>query len=160
MFMKHFSLILLIALGGCANYLGTPTHEYDQYLADFNSDLMRLGYSPIDFNQTVIHKGNTPEKARANCDSGTAVRKSGIVHMSVSNSFDENQDHIKRAIVYHELGHCFLGLDHSEGATKWIMTARDLSGVMSLADFSEDSIRLQYVQEMLNISKFNEPTIF
>lgn len=160
--MEHIILILFYLLCvGCnqQEFAGQKTHEYDQYLVDFNSDLARLGYSPIDFSHTDIRKGQTVStanglNARASCDSGAAVRHGGPVNITVISHFNENPDYHRKIIIYHELGHCFLGLKHSEVKTKWIMMPRDLTGVMSSDDVNDDTKRLQMVKEMLESSKY------
>ncbi len=110
---------------------------------------------PIDFSQTTIREVDalTNDNVIVNgaCYS-TAVRNSGQVSISIDSGVKRYMDSTKLATVYHEIGHCFLGLQHVAG--KKIMSNENLGTVFLFYNLNDDSERLRLVKEMLEGSAY------
>ncbi len=154
--MKQVVLfIFLIVLGSCQKPQGTVTHDFDQYLAGFNSDLARLGYSQIDFSQTMITSVdglNENGAARLGMCYSVALRNGGPVNIGVSPLLSQNGPDVIRAMIYHELGHCFLGLDHV--STHSIMNGGNTRTLFTFDEMNDENKRLVFVKEMLEASGY------
>ena len=112
--MKTLILIMSFFIVGCAekNY-GVKTTEYNIYLAQFNEDLKKLGATPIDFSQTEIYNDNLG-KYLGLCIGHPVKKSSGRAIIRIGNDIKEYPSFRKAALIYHEIGHCFLGLEHSK----------------------------------------------
>lgn len=120
-------LICAVSCTRCAKGVGgVKTDSYNHILQQFNSDLLSLGYSAVDFSQTEIREVDsfqafdlTNKQALMLCGSGISLKKSGsiviYVNKSVVTGFTPESS--KVAIMYHELGHCVLGLKHTSVGT-------------------------------------------
>lgn len=153
--MKNIVMIILAALllAGCSKQIqGTPTNQYNQYLVDFNQDLVRLGYSKIDFSQTIILESLLDDKKEGNCASGLIKRNSGVVYIQVIKGFTESPAFYKKLLIYHEVGHCFFGLNHKDGIS--IMNRNVSRGVLSQSDFIDENKRLFLIKEMIEDASY------
>ena len=142
----------LLIFSGCSQIKGEVTHEYDEYLYQFNSDLVALGYKPINFSDTIIYKSDELKDAAGECVGGAMVKNEGHTVILVKKSFDFAPAWAKKALIYHELGHCFLGLGHEEGT---IMGAAMLPMVYSTgSSIMDDSRRFEELKAMLKNSSY------
>lgn len=151
--MRYLVLILLSlwTLSCQKNIQGDVTHEYDQYFQDFNSDLVSLGYRPIDFSQTVIRQDNSMTEHDGMCF-GVEVKDRGITNISFGKRMRGYVEKQRMLVAYHEIGHCFLGLEHASEARK-IMNPVAIQSY-SYAELGVESFRLSLVREMLEGSAY------
>lgn len=156
--MKAFVLIIIL-LAGCAKPIdGEVTHEFDQYLHDFNSDLMKLGYMPIDFSQTTILIGEVPYGAEATCD-GRKLQRQGFAVITIRRESLSQQEYLKKSTIYHEVGHCFLGLDHDSVDNVSIMN--ESKNIVYHPEYmNQESLRLSLVSDMVSASGYIHISIF
>jgi hypothetical protein len=81
--------------------------EFQTYLTDFEADAKRFGRD-VNTDSISISFGDTGSPNNgAICHTGS---KEIIVQKAL---WDVDDDTERKIIVYHELGHCVLGLDHS-----------------------------------------------
>lgn len=153
--MRLFLALIILLTFGCnkTGVFGTDTKEYDKYLTQFNDDLMSLGYPPVDFSQTQIiktEKFKDELSADAYCPH-VAVKSGGAITLFVSENMKVYSDTGKAYMIYHELGHCVLGLQHKDGNN--LMSP--MIGTLALwsNQFNEEN-RLSYLKEMLESSGF------
>ncbi len=154
--MKYVVLIFLtLSVLSCnkSGVYGKDTQDYDKYLQQFNEDLISLGHQPIDFSQTNIietEKFKNEVSADAYCPQ-RAVKTGGIVTIFVSKNMSIYSDTGKAYMIYHELGHCVLGLEHKNGNN--LMSP--MIGTLALwsNDFNEAN-RLSYIEEMVESSGY------
>lgn len=86
--------------------------EYHKFLKDFNNDLQLLNQPTLDFSDTHIIEKNMSYDAM--CDSIQKKYK-GLTIIYVSKKLNTYPDYAQRLIIYHEIGHCFYGLNHIDG---------------------------------------------
>lgn len=153
--MKLLALIVFIFLAGCAKPIdGEVTHEFDQYLHDFNSDLMKLGYMPIDFSQTLIVR-KTMSRDSIQAESEIRLQNKGSSVIYITERFGIGADYIDKMIIYHEIGHHFLGLRHSENDPKALMTNLGTASHIGPTEFETENSRLYLVSRMLKDSLYH-----
>lgn len=131
--------------------VGEITTQYDHMLAQFNSDLSELGYETIDFSQTEIRIGDlsplNPGLVAGICFGRNTTREGrSIIGLSSYKTFQFNT-----LTLYHEIGHCFLGLGHHEGYTLMNLAT---SPVIAFDFQDSKEKRLALVQILLNESGF------
>lgn len=149
------ALFLAMTYSSCQKIEGNVTHKYDDYLVEFNADIARLGYQPIDFSETVIRENDNlkPDDGPTlgYCHS-IELKHEGPANISVSTRLATYGHDIATALIYHELGHCFLGLDHTK--THSIMNGGNLRTFFTYAEMTDESKRLALVKEMLQNSSY------
>jgi PBP1b-binding outer membrane lipoprotein LpoB len=134
----------LLIFSGCSQIKGEVTHEYDEYLQQFNSDLVALGEQPIDFSETRILKADI--NTMGNCGA-IAKKRSGLTFIQVSNNLPKFITKESLTIlIYHEIGHCFFGQQHTQNSSD-IMYEQHPSNLK--AQFSIESQRLELVRQMI-----------
>jgi hypothetical protein len=146
--MKYI-VVLFLLVSGCAknNFFDL----FFPYFSDFNQDISTLGYQPIDFSKVILVEEDLPGNYRALCVA-VGLRLNGeSAIIKIDPSVKDMKDHNKKLVVYHEIGHCYLGLHHTENR-KTIMTEGDVLQTFLRQDMEEDSLRLQYVKEMVESS--------
>lgn len=161
-YMKNIMLLILggILITGCCGcsqqeFMGEPTHEYDYILEQFNNDLSELGYEKIDFSKTSINLKEDGFSTLGRCHGAVAVRNSGPVTITLNkNRFGLFPDFARIAVLYHEIGHCFLGLNHSEKRGKVLMTGYSIYNTFDLDDINIKENRIIYFKEMLESSEY------
>lgn len=151
--MKLITLFIFLLFAGCSKKEGDVTNEYNKYLHQFNSDIIKLGYKPIDFSQTwVIRK--KMDRDSINAESEQRLANGGFSTIYISPRFGAGSDYIDKMIIYHEIGHHFLGLSHSENP-RALMTAYGVSMQIGPESFENESSRLEIVREMLSASFYH-----
>lgn len=153
--MKRLFACFLI-LTGCGKIDG-QTHEYDKYFQDFNSDLVALGHAPIDFSQVVVVVGDVPVGAEATCD-GIKLQNSGRALITARARLSTQQEYIKKAAIYHEIGHCYLGLDHDDANELSIMGYTQI--IYHPEFINQEPLRLSLVRQMVDKSGYRVLSIF
>lgn len=155
--MKYLVLILLLVGSvSCQKQnieAGFVVNDYDQYLNQFNDDLQALGYPPVDFSNTTIVKTEKYKEefgADAYCPA-VAVRSGGNIVLFVSDNMKIYSDTAKAYMMYHELGHCVLGLQHKDGND--LMSP--MIGTLALwSDSFNEENRLTYLSAVLDRSGY------
>lgn len=129
--------LLIFLLAGCTqSFSGEPTNQYDHYLIEFNQDLEALGQPMLDFKETfIIRKDLGIDFARC---AETKVKKSGPTVIYINAKIMVSKE-IFALLLYHEIGHCFYGLEHSAGI---------MSETISDAMTKED--RLKLIKQMIS----------
>ena len=145
--IKLILLLLSLSVFACApknspEFYGERTNKYDHILEQFNSDLEALGYPKLNFSQTRIYNLELGNITAARCHE-VKKTKSGVVNISIDTSLKTSRSLI---VLYHEIGHCFFGLGHSDKTS--IMSAR-ISGVGIQHELLNQTKRLEYLKEML-----------
>lgn len=151
-----FCALAMAGCNGCGKLPGEVTHKYDNYLQDFNNDLMILGYKPIDFSETVVREADDMKESNSPIIGycyQIAVKNGGPANISIDTKVSEYGADVKKVIIYHEIGHCFLGLNHTDNK-KSIMTSQNLRTSLDFDDIFNDQKRLSLVKEMLNDSAY------
>lgn len=153
--MKYVFAIIILVCFGCqqSSIYGTDTSEYDKYLEQFNTDLATLGRKPVDFSQVQIIKTERYKNelgADAYC-SQVAVKSGGSIVIFVSENMNIYSDTAKAYMLYHELGHCVLGLEHKDGND--LMSPMIGTLAMWRNSFNEQN-RLLYLSKALDRSKY------
>lgn len=147
--MKY--LVLFIFLSGCA----LDNSPYYEYLHRFNSDITRLGYRPIDFSETYIIETTELNSSLTSAQTQTSLQNSGLVVIKVSPKVKKLPKYMQQAIIYHELGHAFLGLEHEDLSTRYLMSGRGLNNFVRYVDMDCETNRLSLVREMLERSNYD-----
>ncbi len=148
-----FAALLMAGCSACQNIKGTATSDYDQHFEDFNNDLKALGYQPIDFSQTVVRVAdNVGEKNTLGYCHEIALKRKGLVNISLSTALTGYGYDIIKATIYHEIGHCFLGLNHTEGRT--LMSDNNLRTLFTFDQIIDERKRLILVKEMIESSDY------
>lgn len=161
--MKRLTLTVLlglIALSGCTGcqkpeIAGEPTNYYQKYVEQFNKDLMKLGYMPIDTSKLSIRSANelkVSDKGYLGYCYEIAVKPKLGSNISIHKIVETYGEDIQMALIYHELGHCFLGLKDSDGHK--IMNNENLRTLFTYAEMMEEAKRLQLVKQMLESSSY------
>lgn len=147
--MKYLLIIFFVGLSGCG--INNGTNDYNQYLFKFNQDAISLGYKPIDFSQTniVVTDLYRQRQALGFCNS-IEVKNNGPAVLTFDLHVIKNSNFDKLFRVYHEIGHCFLGLYHIEGHHIMNPTTETLSE----SDAENESKRLALVKEMFDTSAY------
>ena len=144
--MKYLLLLIVVGLSSCAQedqkYAGTPTNEYDYVLEQFNSDMVVLGRTQINFSKAVIRKGKLGGSTQAYCYQ-IAKKWEGPTNISIQSGISKKQAEI---YIYHEIGHCYLGLQHNQNYS--LMTDLSLPITRMYVDFHTSA---QKRQELLKI---------
>lgn len=97
--------VLLVTVMACGKATVEP--EFQSYLADFQADAKRFNRD-VDTSQVSIKFGDT-----GSMENG-AVCHTGSKQINVQKSAWANgNDTDRMIIIYHELGHCVLGLNHT-----------------------------------------------
>lgn len=111
--MKRLLIISTLFFIGCANQYedAEVTHEYDHILELFNSDLKELGLRQYDFSNTTMIKTKMLNGINGICDNRRKVDSLPIYIYINKNNLPYGE--ITTSLIYHELGHCLLGLKHS-----------------------------------------------
>lgn len=147
--MKLFVILLLfIILSSCMQkeIEGEVTHELDSILYQFNSDIGKLGYTPFDFSMLVIKRADLSKDVRFGYCNGIQLDPKYPAVIQIDNSVFGIYRTLKTEVLYHELGHCFLGLGHVDSLG--IMFSGDLRKV----DISDESVRMRLLKNMMESS--------
>lgn len=137
--MKYL-LILALLVSGCS---GGKFEDHNKYLIDFTNDARLIGKQAPDFSQTYFSNNDSTEYD-AFCPS-IMKRSGGPVIIYIGRKFKGLPDDTQRLIIYHEVGHCFYGLQHSSGYN--IMHEHASSFAQN--SFLKDN-RLWFVEQIVN----------
>lgn len=160
--MKRLLTILtgLLALQGCAGcgkqaLQGTPTDHYTHIVEQFSADLQTLGYKSIDISKlTITHVEDLKYGEAAilgYCYAIQANPKFGVT-ITFANRLEAYTEDVQMAMVYHELGHCYLGLPDTTGHK--IMNNTDNRRLFTYDEMYNKDKRLQLVKQMLESSSY------
>lgn len=136
---------------------GEQSQELDFALKKFNEDIMFLGYSPIDFSETIILKNNSTN-SRLNygynglCES-IGVRNKGKITIEIDSQIFNSPEYLQIAVIYHEIGHCFLGLNHVDTGSS-LMTNKNIIFEIGSNQIQDNEKRISLVKEMLESSDY------
>lgn len=114
-----------------------------KYLIDFSNDVQSMGKVPPDFSQTYFVYTDAETDA-ARCPQ-VGVRRSGPVILQIGRQFKLLSEDVKRLVIYHEIGHCFYGKEHTTGYN--IMNEQAVTFAQGL--FYKDN-RLVFVDQIVN----------
>lgn len=123
--MKIIFCILLV-LSGCRcskpEYRYTnETHDYDKYLVMFNSDLNAVNEPILDFSRLSIVVSEDLTAGYARSVNGFNDGSDKVIE--VSGFFKNMPDWLQRLVIYHEIGHTYCNLNHTQSG---IMYGGDL----------------------------------
>ncbi len=118
MFFRISSIILVAAsLVGC----GKPAvveAEFQPYLDSFYSEAQQRG-KDIQRGNISIHFGELPDTIAAHCVLSNSRPSSGgdevVINPTAWNAYSKQFLPEREIVVFHELGHCLLGLEHEQG---------------------------------------------
>lgn len=145
--------LLLLFLVGCSES-GSPNlqnvtadADIQKILREFNSDISRLGKLPVDFSRTTFVLDNSAtDISRGKCER-ISVNHGTFTVIRVNSKLLTDYYLFKKILLYHECGHCFLGLQHVTGYE--IMNPHI---PIADVDFYFDNTRLELVKHMLDAS--------
>lgn len=152
---KHIFLIKAVILiffmagcHGCSKSVqvsdDAKTHEYDYILEQFNTDLSKLGHGSIDFAGLVILK--QPIDQSALCISGIKAQRGGRAMIVIDSNKTAVMNNVSMMkLIYHEIGHCYLGLSHGASG---LMKADSFITVTS-QQMQDESMRLILLNQMV-----------
>jgi len=150
-----FSLLALAGCGGCNQNLAEPegvrTTEYNKYLQMFNEDIMKLGYQPINFSATIIKETSLNGREVGFCPS-IQIKNKGLTYVQIQSSIATAPEFVKIATLYHEIGHCFLGLNHVDG--HHLMNA-GIFPEIGRDEIQDEALRLELVKDMMHSSAYH-----
>ena len=119
-YMAYIKYLILFILIGCgADKLDFPEfstdEDYSFYLNQFKDDYYR--FTGVEINQEVpLHLTDTALNETNSPGQCLSFKRSKFVYVSINKArWDTMSDNYKKTLVYHELGHCLLGLEHGEG---------------------------------------------
>ncbi len=152
--MRWLVITLCLFVFGCGS-AKDQTHEYDIYLQKFNNDIVKLGYDPIDFSLTVVREfdnlTNNGDAALGACHND-ALKNKGLTGIFIDKSVSSFESYAQQVLIYHEIGHCFLGLGHV--FTHSIMNPGHPRVIVTTDEMSNDGSRLALVKTMIESSKY------
>lgn len=154
------SLMSILSIGCAPSFQTEPQRtmsiepELLQYVESFQADSNRLG-RPMSINDLVVQFDTLPDRVIANCTRGygTPIIRFSITYYNYYKS--QGLDHDIEQVMYHELGHCILGLNHNDttGVNNWPQS------IMNTYHFS-GSLYYNYKNDYLMQLFFNVPNNF
>ena len=133
------AIMSILSIGCAPQSQFEPQQEYTiepalaQYVESFQADSNRLG-RPMSITSLVVQFDTLPDRVIANCT--RSGYSSPVIRFSTTyyNYYkSQGLDHDIEQVMYHELGHCILGLSHnddkaSNGWPQSIMNTYHFSG--------------------------------
>lgn len=110
-------MALLLAISGCAQPIVPAFNpELVGYIEDFAQDCRSYGADLTDFRK--LHYVNFADNIAGQKEMVGVCWTMSYPGMKVATAIevkDLNDDMLQKALMYHELGHCILNLDHRQG---------------------------------------------
>lgn len=162
--MKKLTIIIgFFLMAGCSGCMNKPegevTHKYNGYFEQYNRDMESLTGRQIDFSGLTVREANGLN------DDGRPVvghcydvknQVSGLADISFDKKMEQLPEACKLAVVYHEIGHCYLGLGHNSGIP--LMIEGDLCPDVIAMSGGNPGLnylnRIRLLKEMLNAAGY------
>jgi len=105
-------LLILLLLSGCATRSIVLQSDFDHYQSEFHKQFPKTKTAAIVFGK--VYEDKRPGFVRAGeCHDAYFSQRIPlvIINQEVWNRFNAKQ---RKTLIFHELGHCLLGLEHSD----------------------------------------------
>jgi len=132
--MRKTILLLLISLNvacGSENFPGERVmdEQFNQFVLEFNEDYQtHLGEEQF---KTVKMYFDTEGVLAANSQAGCEAESGEVIFVN-EEWWGYASDSYKKSVIYHELGHCVLGLEHSDNSNDIMYRALNSSFVLTM----------------------------